>query len=184
MRISWLGKNQVSVVRINECPCRFHLPKPFGNFHGKVHRVKNVFHLTQVPFVYAFVTKIQAGSTDIAVNSLELPVIPCENSWMEHAFSPEIFQRENRTTFLKFQLFPGTFQWYAQKTCLPWTSQLEFSEFLSKWKAPHITHPRTQRLRSPVHYTCTLKGKVSRFCACSEFLFLFILSQNQTMRGE
>ena len=62
-----MGKNQVSVVHINECPCRFHLPKTFGNFHGKVHRVKNVFHLTQVPFVYAFVTKIQDGSTDIAV---------------------------------------------------------------------------------------------------------------------
>ena len=69
---------------------------------------------------------------------------------MEHAFSPEIFQRENRTTFLKFQLFPGTFQWYAQKTCVPLTSHLEFSEFLSKWKAPHITHRRNQRLRSPV----------------------------------
>ena len=58
----------------------FHLPKTFGNFHGKVHRVKNVFHLTQVQFVYTFVTKIQDGGLDIAVNRLELPVIPCENS--------------------------------------------------------------------------------------------------------
>ena len=33
-----------------------------------------------VPFVYAFVTKIQDGGLDIAVNRLELPVIPCENS--------------------------------------------------------------------------------------------------------
>ena len=57
----------------------FHLRKTFGNFHGKVHRVKNVFHLTQVPFVYAFVTKIQDGGLDIAVNRLELPLIPCEN---------------------------------------------------------------------------------------------------------
>ena len=109
--------------------------------------------------------KFKTGSTDIAVNILELPVTPCENSWMEHAFSLEIFQRENRTTFLKFQLFPGT--WYAQKTCVPLTSLMEFSEFLSKWKAPHIT----------------VKGKVV-VCACSEFWFLFILSQNQTMWRE
>ena len=57
----------------------FHLPKTFGNFHGKVHRVKNAFHLTQVPFDCALVTKIQDGGTDIALNSLEL-VIPCETS--------------------------------------------------------------------------------------------------------
>ena len=40
--------------------------------------------------------------------------------------------------FLKIQLFPGTFQWNVRKTCVPSTSQLEFSEFLSKWKAPHV----------------------------------------------
>ena len=57
----------------------FHLPKTLKNFHGEVHRVKNVFHLTQVPFFHALVTKIQDGDTDITVNSLEL-VIPCENS--------------------------------------------------------------------------------------------------------
>ena len=42
-------------------------------------RVKNVFHLTQVPFDYALVIKIQDGGTDIALNSLEL-VIPYETS--------------------------------------------------------------------------------------------------------
>ena len=47
--------------------------------YWKVQRVKNVFQLTQVSFVYALVTKIQDGGTDIVVNSLE-PVIPCENS--------------------------------------------------------------------------------------------------------
>ena len=55
------------------------VPKPFGNFNEKIHRVKNVFHLTQVPFAYALVTKIQDGGTNIAVNNLE-QVIPCENS--------------------------------------------------------------------------------------------------------
>ena len=56
------------------------VPKPFGNFNEKVHRVKNVFHLTQeVPFAYALVTIIQDGGTNIAVNNLE-QVISCENS--------------------------------------------------------------------------------------------------------
>ena len=39
--------------------------------------MKNVFHLTQVPFVYALVAKIQEDGRDIAVKSLKLP---CENS--------------------------------------------------------------------------------------------------------
>ena len=115
----------------------FDLPKTLRNFHGEVHRVRNVFHLTQVPFFHALVTKIQDGDKDIAVNSLEL-VIPCENSWMEHVFPPESFQRENRTTFSKFHLFPGIFQWNARKTCVPLTSQLELPEFLGKWKAPLV----------------------------------------------
>ena len=47
----------------------FHLPKTLRNFHGNIHRVKNVFHLTKVPFVYTLVTKIRDGGTaDIAVN--------------------------------------------------------------------------------------------------------------------
>ena len=50
----------------------FHLPKTLRNFHGNVHRVKNVFRLTKVPFVYALIIKIQDGGTDIAVNSIEL----------------------------------------------------------------------------------------------------------------
>ena len=61
----------------------FHLPKTFGNFHGKVHRVKNVFYLTQVAFVYDLVTKIQDGTTDIAVNNLKL-VILCEWNMLFH----------------------------------------------------------------------------------------------------
>ena len=43
----------------------FHLAKTLRNFHGDVHRVKNMFHVTQVPFAYALVTKIQYGGTDI-----------------------------------------------------------------------------------------------------------------------
>ena len=66
----------------------------FGNFHEKVHRVKNVFHQTQVLLVYAPVTKIQDGGTDIAVNSLEL-VIHCENSQMEHALTQFPTQKQD-----------------------------------------------------------------------------------------
>ena len=51
---------------------------------------------------------------------------------MEHAFSPENFQRENRTLFLEFRLFPGTFQWNASKTCVPSTTQPEFPEVNGK----------------------------------------------------
>ena len=52
---------------------------------------------------------------------------------MEHAFPPESFQQENRTTFSKSHLFPGIFQWNAGKTCVPLTSQAEFLEFLGEW---------------------------------------------------
>ena len=69
----------------------------------------------EVPFVYALITRISDGGTDIALNSLELG-IPCETrKWNVH-FHRKSFQRENRTsTFSIFQLFPGIFQWNAQK---------------------------------------------------------------------
>ena len=58
---------------------------------------------------------------------------------MDHAFPPESFQREKRTTFSKFHLFLATFHWNAWKTCVPLTSQPEFAEFLGKWKAPFMS---------------------------------------------
>ena len=107
----------------------FNLPKTFGNFHGKVYRVKIVFILTQVPFVYALVSKVQDG-TEIVVNSVEL-VIPFANSNLFPRAFPthflrekpwgrgwcklingtcwENFQRENRTTFSKIPLILGNF---------------------------------------------------------------------------
>jgi len=51
---------------------------------------------------------------------------------MEHAFSPENFQQENRTNSSKFHLFLGTFQWNARETCVPLTCQPEVPEFLGK----------------------------------------------------
>ena len=62
MRISWLGKNQVSVVRINKCPWAFSIYQKLSEAS-----MERSFHLTQVLFAYAFVTKIQDGSTDIAL---------------------------------------------------------------------------------------------------------------------
>ena len=82
---------------------------------------------------------------------------------MEHAFSPEIFQRENRITFLKFQLFPGTFQWNARKTCVPLTSQPEFPVFRSKWRAPHITFKRPLLGFRRFTYVSSLNVKTSCF---------------------
>ena len=108
-----------------------HLPKTFGNFHGKGHRVKNVFYLTQVAFVYDLVTKIQDGTTDIAVNNLKL-VILCEwNMLFHHKISTG-----KQECLFKIPLIPETLQWNARKTCVPLKSQQEFP---AKWKAPIIT---------------------------------------------
>ena len=82
---------------------------------------------------------------------------------MDHAFSPEIFQRENRTTFLKFQLFPGTFQWNAWKRCVPLPSQPEFPEFLSIWKAPHVTFKRPSQGFRRFTYVPSLNFKTCCF---------------------
>ena len=57
------------------------------------------------------------------------------NCW-EHKFPSESFQRENRTTFSELPFIPEIFKWNEPKTCVPFTSQLEFPEFLGKWKMP------------------------------------------------
>ena len=49
-RIQIITRNFIPLFSIGS---RVHLPKTFGNFHGKVHRVKNLFHSIQVPFAYA-----------------------------------------------------------------------------------------------------------------------------------
>ena len=59
--------------------------------------------------------------------------------------SPLYFQRQSRTTFQKFHLFPGTFQWNARKTRVPLTYHPEFPEFLGKWSAFFICLQRTAR---------------------------------------
>ena len=81
----------------------------------------------------------------MAVKSLELEN-PCETrKWYRH-FPSESFQRENRTTFSEAPFIPEIFQWNEPKTCVPFTSQPEFSEFLGKWKTPimYISQINTQ----------------------------------------
>ena len=49
-----------------------HLPKTFGDFHGKVLGVKKVFHLAKFPFVYALINKFKMVAQISPLNSLEL----------------------------------------------------------------------------------------------------------------
>ena len=77
-------------------------------------------------------------TNDMTVKGLELEK-PCEtHKWNGH-FPSESFQRENRTTFSEVPFIPEIFQWNEPKTCVPFTSQQEFPEFLGKWKTPNIT---------------------------------------------
>ena len=46
--------------------------------------------------------------------------------------------RENGTTFLDFPLFLGIFQWDEPAKRVPFTSQPEIPEILTKWKAPVV----------------------------------------------
>lgn len=85
-----------------------HLPKNFGNFSGKCHRVKNVCNFT---FVSLSLFKIQGGRTDIALNCLDL-ANSSENFKVELVFPLEKFptgelhkepdkEGENRTNWTK-----------------------------------------------------------------------------------
>ena len=55
----------------------FHSPENFEKLPWEGPSSEEHVPFTQVPFVYAVVTKIQDGGTDIAINSIEL-VIPCK----------------------------------------------------------------------------------------------------------
>ena len=69
---------------------------------------------------------------------------------MQHVFHPmeissgnfQIFfvnGKHPRTTFSDVPFIPEIFQWNEPKTCLPFTSQPEFPEFLGKWKTPMVS---------------------------------------------
>ena len=55
---------------------------------------------------------------------------------MEHEIPFGDSNRENRPTFLDFQLFLGIFQWDEPTKRVPSTAKPEIREILAKWKAP------------------------------------------------
>ena len=59
---------------------RFPVTKNFGKLPWKGSSSEECLPFDTSSIRYAFVTNIHDGSTDIAMNSLERPVIPCENS--------------------------------------------------------------------------------------------------------
>ena len=70
---------------------------------------------------------------------------------MEHTFPSESFQRENRTTFSEVPFISEIFQWNEPQTCVPFTSQPEFPEFLGKWKMPTVSNVSCNLFRFDDH---------------------------------
>ena len=55
---------------------------------------------------------------------------------MEHDIPFGNSNRENGPTFLDFPLFLGIFQWDEPTKRVPFTTEPEIPEILTKWKAP------------------------------------------------
>ena len=55
---------------------------------------------------------------------------------MEHDIPFGNSNRENGPTFLDFQLFLGIFQWDEPTKRVPFNTEPEIPEILTKWKAP------------------------------------------------
>ena len=74
---------------------------------------------------------------------------------MEHDIPFGNSNRGNGTTFLDFPLFLGIFQWDEPTKRVPFTTEPEIPEILTKWKAPKETladkHLRFENLRSPAN---------------------------------
>ena len=64
---------------------------------------------------------------------------------MEHEIPFGNSNRENGTTFLDFPLFLGIFQWDEPTKRVPFTTEPEIPEILSKWKAPYIYRLNTKK---------------------------------------
>ena len=82
MRISWLGKNQVSVVRINKCLWAFSRYQKLSetsmerSIEWRMCSIWHKFH----SFMRSSPKFKMVAQISPCLNSLELPVIPCENS--------------------------------------------------------------------------------------------------------
>ena len=82
----------------------FHLQKISGNFGGNFHRVKNVFHLTQVRSPPSDCDFTRQKFKNVAVNSLEVvrPFKSCK--WNTH-FHRKVSNGKTGLPFQKFRLF-------------------------------------------------------------------------------
>jgi len=56
-------------------------------------------------------------------------------------FPLESFHRENGTIFSEISFIPENFQWNEPKSPVPFTSHLEFTECLGKWKTLGASTP-------------------------------------------
>ena len=64
--------------------------------------------------------------------------------------------RENGPTFLDFPLFLGIFQWDEPTKRVPFTTEPEIPEILTKWKAPTVTDWGIEMLFSTIRIIFTI----------------------------
>ena len=114
----------------------FHLQKISANFGGNFHRVKNVFHLTQVRSPPSDCDFTLQNFKNVAVNSLEVirPFKSCK--WNTH-FHRKVSNGKQDYLF-RSSVNSGYFPVERTKNVCPFTSQPEFPEFLGKWKTPSV----------------------------------------------
>ena len=127
----------------------FHLQKISGNFGGNFHRVKNVFHLTQVrspPSDCDFTRQNLKMIKNVAVNSLEV-VRPFKNcKWNTH-FHRKVSNGKTGLPFQKFRLFRKFSSGTNQKRVFHLHPNRNFRNFLVNGKRPMCP----ARIRSRAH---------------------------------
>jgi len=109
----------------------FRLPEISGNLAGNFHRVKNLFHFTQVPFIPRLHSRaILRAKID---DSLELVKLV-------NGTQISIGKVSNGKTGLPFQLslLPKIFHCNNTKSPVIFTFQTEFPESFDKWKTPLV----------------------------------------------
>ena len=79
--------------------------------------------------------------------TVDLELVQTTRNVNEHDIPFGNSNRENGTTFLDFPLFLGIFQWDEPTKRVPFTSETEIAEILTKWKAPKMSAPSTPRGR-------------------------------------
>ena len=113
----------------------FHLQKNSGNFGGNFHRVKNVFHLTQVRSPPSDCDFTGKKFKNVAVNSLEVvrPFKSCK--WNTH-FHRKVSNGKTGLPFQKFRLFRKFSSGTNQKRVFHLHPNRNFRNFLVNGKRP------------------------------------------------